>query len=98
MIKSWPSSAMRLSSGVIAVTGWRDLSREQLVPQCLAECAVAVHLLDGSGRGNHLGPEALGQDTRGEPVVAVSVSDEDVRQVLSAALHPAANGLGLVDS
>src|ERR1700745_3486740 len=77
-------------------SGLGDLARKELVPNKLAHRHIAVHLVDSAGGGNDFGTESVGERAGREPVVAVSVGDEDVGEVLAARLYPVPDGAALV--
>jgi hypothetical protein len=51
-----------------------------------------VHLLDGAGCGDDAGAEPVGEQVGGEPMVTVSMRDEDMGEVLVAGVHPVTHG------
>ena len=69
----------------------RDQPRVQLVPQHRPRGGARPHLPDRARGGDDTGPEPVGQQPGGEPVIAVAVGDEDVRQVPALALDPVAD-------
>jgi hypothetical protein len=66
----------------------RDQPWVDLVPEQRAHRDVAAHLGDRPGACDDARPEPFGQYPGGEPVVAVTVGDEDVGQVLALLSDP----------
>jgi hypothetical protein len=75
--------------------GLGDLAREELVPQCFPHRHIGVHLLDGAGGGDDLGAEPVGEHACGEPMITVSMGNEDMGEVLVAGLDLVAHGSAL---
>src|ERR1700757_3820621 len=96
----WPS--FQLDSVVLrwhgGDLGFGDLAGEQPVPHGVSHGDISVHLIDGAGSGDDLSVETVGEHARGEPVVAVSMGDENVSEVLVAGLHPLAHSVRLLAS
>lgn len=67
-----------------------------LVPEERPRGEVRVHLRDRAGRGDDAGPEPFGQKSGGEPVIAVSVGDEDVSEVPAPGGDPVAEHARLI--
>jgi hypothetical protein len=67
-----------------------------LVPEQRPRCDAAAHLGDRAFARDDAGAEPLRQQARREPVVAVAVGDEDVRQVPAVGGDPVAEHASLV--
>src|ERR1700746_818133 len=68
--------------------GLGNLAREQLVPHGLAHRHIAVHLFDRADGGDDLSVELVDEHACGEPMVAVSMGDEDVGELPVAGPDP----------
>ena len=94
---SCPSSVKRLSGTVTAVTGDGGMPGYTL-SQSSGRCAALPRICAiVPARGDDAGPEPLGQQAGGEPVIAVAVGDEDVGEVPALAGDPVAERARLLD-
>ena len=91
---SCPSSVKRLSGTVTAVTGDGGMIPAYTLSHSSGRAAaLRLHLRDRARRGDDARAEPLGEQSGGEPVIAVAVGDEDVGQVPTLARRPSRQAL-----